>query len=832
MHRVDGTGEVMVPDKGYGALVVHEAEEVKPYSRLVEAGVLAVFLGGLYVTSLYSFMLFHSLTELIRIVIWVGIFVIAWNARRMLRNDFLPFLGIAYLCAGVVDLLHILSYAGIEGFKHLGPNLPEELWIAGRYLTAVSTFVAIAIAGRRLNLTRIFAIYVAITAALIALVFSTYFPDCYVEGKGPTQFDIASQRIITVLFLGAVVLLLVRKERFDAIVRGYLIAGYGVLVVSWGLFPFSLVDDSTLSIVRHLLRVLAFYLVYKGIIETSFSRPYSLIFKDLKDSEEALKAESAALEQRVVRQSEKLMATDQELWKEKVKRVVVEGALSATETKYQKLLETASDAIILVDAETGNILETNDRAVDLLAKPKSGIIGMHHSILHGSEEFVCPIEKLIQARGAEKFTYGEMELVGKDGGLVPVEVSASYTILGDKPVILSIVHDVSERKALEQQLLQSQKIEAIGRLAGGVAHDFNNLLTAVIGYSDRILSRLNQADPMYVEIEQIRQAGTMAANVAKQLLAFSRKQVLQPRTFSLNSAVNDIRAMIQRLLPEQIEVSFALAPELGNVKADPTQMEQVVLNLVINARDAMPEGGTLTIETDNAGLDENYARTHAEVVAGQYVVLAISDTGIGMDAETQKHLFEPFFTTKKHGEGTGLGLSTVYGIVKQSGGHVWVYSEVGKGTTFKLYLPRVEGVDEYVKIGPAPEQTVGGNETILLVEDEEIVRNLSALELEDLGYKVLKACSGENAVDVAERYENPIDLVVTDVVMPGMGGKALCEKLKHSRPEVKVLYVSGYTENAIAYQGVLEPGVAFLEKPFTPESLGRKIRQVLDEKKC
>jgi len=823
-------GETVVPDKGYGALVVHEAEETRPYGRLAEAAAVLAVLGGLYLTSLYSFLLFHSLTEIIRVVVWISIFVIAWNARHMLRSDFLPFLGIAYLCAGTIDILHVLSFAGIESFRHLGRNLPEELWIAGRYMVGISTFIAVAIAGRKLNLTRIFVVYLAVTVSLLVLVFSSYFPDCYEEESGPTEFNTVSQWITTALFFGTVVLLQWRKDRFDAVIRQYLTAGYGVLAISWVMFPFDMMEDSTFSIIRHLLRVLAFYLIYKGIIETSFNRPYSLIFKDLKDSEEALKTASVALEKKVVRQTEELQATDQELWREKVKRAVVEDALTVSEAKYQRLLETAFNAILLIDGTSGRIVEANDRAETLFGMSKSEIIGISHDVLHGNEDLVCPIERLIQARGAQKFMSGEAELRRKDGKLVPVEISASFTVLGDKPVVLSIIHDVSERKALEQQLLQSQKMEAVGRLAGGVAHDFNNILTAVLGYADRMLSRIDQRDPLYVEVQQVRRAGGIAANVAKQLLAFSRKQMLQPRTFSLNSAVNDIRTMIQRLLPEQVTVNFVLAPDLGNVKADPTQIEQVVLNLVINARDAMPDGGTLTIETANAGLDENYARSHAEVEPGRYVMLAISDTGTGMDAETQEHLFEPFFTTKKRGEGTGLGLSTVYGIVKQSGGHVWVYSEVGKGTTFKIYLPRVEGVDEYAIAGPASAQTIGGSETVLLVEDEEIVRNLAALELEDQGYRVLRACSGEDATDVARKFDGPIELIITDVVMPGMGGKALYEKLKQSRPELKVLYMSGYTEDAIAHHGVLDPGVAFLEKPFTPESLGRKIRQVLDEK--
>jgi PAS domain S-box-containing protein len=393
----------------------------------------------------------------------------------------------------------------------------------------------------------------------------------------------------------------------------------------------------------------------------------------------------------------------------------------------------------------------------------------------------------------------------------------------------ALKQELAERKRLEEQLIQSQKMEAIGRLAGGVAHDFNNLLTAIIGYSELLLGELNPYDPRRGDVEEINKAADQAAALTRQLLAFSRKQVLQPQVLDLNATVSNIEKMLRRLIGEDIDLVTILDPALGRVKADPGQIEQVLMNLAVNARDAMPQGGKLTIETTNVVLDKDYTQQHVEVQVGPYVMLAVSDTGVGMDQETQSHLFEPFFTTKGMGKGTGLGLATVYGIVKQSDGHIWVYSELGQGTTFKVYLPRVEEAAEVVQRVQVPTESLQGREIVLLVEDEDIVRDLARLVLLQRGYTVLEARDGEEAIQICEQHEGPVHLIVTDVVMPGgMSGRQLAERLATLRPGMKVLYMSGYTDNAIAHHGVLEPGMAFLQKPFAPEALARKVREALD----
>ena len=378
------------------------------------------------------------------------------------------------------------------------------------------------------------------------------------------------------------------------------------------------------------------------------------------------------------------------------------------------------------------------------------------------------------------------------------------------------------------QLRQSQKMEAVGQLAGGVAHDFNNLLTAISGYSDLGLRKLDDGAPLRRNLEEIKRASTRASSLTRQLLAFSRKQMLQAKIIDLNAIVGDMDRMLRRLIGEDIDLVTLLEPSTCRVKADPGQIEQVLLNLAVNARDAMPRGGKLTIETNHVYLDETYARAHVSVQSGHYVLLAVSDTGIGMDPNTQKRVFEPFYTTKEVGKGTGLGLSTVYGIVKQSGGSIWVYSEPGKGSTFKVYLPVVqENVESEQK--QSSSDSFHGRETVLLVEDEEMVRNLTREILEMNGYQVLTAGDGEEACKVCESYTDEIHLMITDVVMPQMSGRELCERVSKQRPEMAILYMSGYTDDAIVRHGVLDDGMPFLQKPFTPDSIARKVRELLEQ---
>ncbi len=416
----------------------------------------------------------------------------------------------------------------------------------------------------------------------------------------------------------------------------------------------------------------------------------------------------------------------------------------------------------------------------------------------------------------------------KDGATIYVEIGAHDIQFAERKARLVLSHDVTQRTLLEEQLRQAQKMEAIGQLAGGVAHDFNNLLTVILGYTQLLFDSLRGDDSSHALLEEVQKAGNRAASLTRQLLAFSRKQVLEPKVVDLNETVGHVETLLRRLIGEDVTLTTALSPRLSHVRVDQGQIEQVLMNLAINARDAMPRGGKLTIETANVELDAHYAESHPEVCPGPYVLLAMSDTGTGMDEQTKARIFEPFFTTKGAGQGTGLGLSVVHGVIRQSDGHIAVYSEKDRGTAFKIYLPpvRKEWISGMAHPAVLP-AGAKGSETILLVEDEDSVRRFARLALEMSGYTVLEARHGAEAIRLAQRYDGPIHLLVSDVIMPEMGGGVLAEQLLEARPGIKVLFVSGYTDDAVVRHGILHADVAFLQKPFTPQSLTRRVREVL-----
>ena len=504
-----------------------------------------------------------------------------------------------------------------------------------------------------------------------------------------------------------------------------------------------------------------------------------------------------------------------------------EQARRQSEEQYRNLVDGVRDIIFALTPE-GNIAALNPAFETLLGWPRDEWLGKPFEALVHAADLPEALELFGRVLRGEPRPTSQFRVRTREGGDRIVEFRASAQRREDALTgILGIGRDVTERVQLEQQLRQAQKMEAVGRLAGGIAHDFNNILTAITGYVDLLLEDLGPTDPRREDAQEVRKAADRAASLTRQLLAFSRQQVMQPRVLDLNALVTELEKMLRRLLGEDIDLATRLDPGLAAVKADPGQLEQVIVNLAVNARDAMPAGGKLTIETANTALDDAYTREHFPAKPGRYVLLAVSDTGTGMTSEVQAHLFEPFFTTKERGKGTGLGLATVYGIVKQSGGFIWVYSEPGHGSTFKIYLPQVEEAAEprAAAASPAPRR---GTETVLLAEDEAPVRAVARQVLERQGYKVLEAPSAEAALDLAQRYSGPIHLLLTDVVMPGLSGHDLAERLATLRPETRVIYMSGYTDDAITRHGMLEPGLAYVQKPFTPDVIARKVREVLD----
>jgi len=496
---------------------------------------------------------------------------------------------------------------------------------------------------------------------------------------------------------------------------------------------------------------------------------------------------------------------------------------------YNALLEASTCMIILVDDE-GKICESNNKAEQILGYRSEEIINRHIiDFVHPEyEEKARQCLKEVLSTGVSESK--ELILVHKKGKQVSVRVNCSglKNENGFNEGAVLIIDDLSEKKKLEEQLLVSQKMEAVGRLAGGIAHDFNNMLTVIMGYSELLVDFLKEDDFLRPYAEEIKLAADRASSLTHQLLVFSRKQIVQPKIININQIIKKMQGMIQRLIGEDINLVVDLEPGIGQIRADRGQIEQVIMNLVVNARDAMPEGGCLTIETGSVYLDQEYTRHHLDVKTGWYVMMAVSDSGIGMDEQTISRIFEPFFTTKSGDRGTGLGLATVYGIVRQSDGHIWVYSEPNQGSTFKIYFPLVDEETKHKKPHPGIKETFEGTETILLVEDEEAVREQIYQTLIYYGYRVLVGKNPEEVMSILSDYRGLLHLMITDVVLPQMNGYELVRYISTIHPQIKVLYISGYTEKVISQHGITNHRGLYLQKPFSPRLLLKKVRELLD----
>jgi PAS domain S-box-containing protein len=495
------------------------------------------------------------------------------------------------------------------------------------------------------------------------------------------------------------------------------------------------------------------------------------------------------------------------------------------EETFRKAFNANPEPITIATISEGRYIDVNESFLCVTGYSREEVIGrtsVELKFWQSLEDRTSFIELLRKQGSVREF---EITFRTKSGEIRTAVDSAEVIDVAGQDCVIAIFRDITEQKTLEKQLRQTQKMEAVGQLSGGIAHDFNNLLGVIIGYSEILEHRLAPDDPLQKECLQIKKAGQSAASLTRQLLAFSRQQVLEPRVLDLNAIVLNVEKMLRRLIGEHIDLRTQLDPVLGSVKADQSQIEQVIINLAVNARDAMSQGGKLIIETSNVVLDEDYARRHSPQLPGPYVLLSVADTGIGMDAETQARIFEPFFTTKELGKGTGLGLSTVYGVVRQSGGHIWVYSEPGHGTTFKIYLPLAGQTARSKQSAGSPAESLRGSETVLLVEDEEALRGLTRSLLENNGYTVLEAELPESATEIAHQHSGTIHLLLTDMVMPGMNGRDLAANLAARRPEMKVLYMSGYT--GFTHAGLADPEISLLAKPFTRETLLRKVREAL-----
>lgn len=584
--------------------------------------------------------------------------------------------------------------------------------------------------------------------------------------------------------------LYVRQEN-DSLLPAYLLRRYGVLAAGF------------LSLI---------YLITMGVA-LGLVRKQGTLLATNQSLSKSLQSIQGKLESLVRERTEELLEANR--------------ALRDSEQQYRLLFESNPHPMWVFDQQTLAFLAVNDAAVRHYGYSRDEFRDLTIKDIRPPED-VQALQEHLEARPPGRGSAGTWRHQKKDGTVITVEITSHDLVWQHGPARMVLAVDVTERRSLERQLQQAQKMEAVGHLAGGVAHDFNNLLGVILGYSELLLTHASLQGPARNQLLEIKKAGERAATLTRQLLAFSRKQIIEPVVLDLNALVADMSKLLHRLIGEDIKLVTVLSPSLGRVKADPGQLEQVVMNLAVNARDAMPNGGKLTIETANMELDEEYAHKHVTVVPGPYVLLAVSDTGVGMDEATKSRIFEPFFTTKEDGKGTGLGLATVYGIVKQSGGSIWVYSEPGRGTSFKIYLPLVS-----MPVSPPRNAEAlhapGGQETVLVVEDAEAMRKMTCDFLLSRGYTVLEAKDGPEAIGLAASHPGQIHLLVTDLVMPGMNGRELAEQLCATYENLRVLYISGYTGDAVVRLGILDGAAAFLQKPFTLHSLASKVREVLDQ---
>lgn len=684
--------------------------------QLIHYGIKSMFkwilgllvLAGILLTRLSSYLLYHSISEIFSIVVAFGIFILAWNTARFIRNSYLSIIGIGFFFVALIDSLHMLTFKGMGVLPLTSANIPTQLWLAGRYLEALILLAAPFFLKHQIKKNLIFIILSIVTMLLLGSIFLwQIFPTAYVDGSGLTLFKKTSEYVIVTIMLIAGFLLWINRSEFDEHILRSLIYFLVLSIAAEFMFTVYIGVTDWANLAGHLFKIVAFYFLYAALVDTGLSQPFDLIFHQLKKSEE------------------KNLTTQVEL-----KRLLEEG-----EVIHQELVKTFED------------------------------------------------QKRAEA----------------------------------------------EKEELNRQLLHSQKMESVGRLAGGMAHDFNNQLSVILGHAETALSTVSPDQPEYHDLQQILAAADRSANLISKLLAFSRKQIVTPLVLDLNETISSMLRMLKRMIGEDIELVWLPGNNLKPVMMDPSQVDQVLVNLIVNARDAIKGVGKITIQTGSVMIEQNTGKDTG-LPEGEYILLTIADNGCGMDDEILSHIFEPFFTTKEMGKGTGLGLATSYGIMKQNNGDIFVSSAPGVGTTFSIYLPasdmEITAIPS-VNVEPVPNP---GSGTILMVEDEVDLLQLCKDTLEDAGYSVIWANTPGEALRLVQEYIGSIDLVITDVIMPNMNGKELVSQIHMLRPGLKSLFISGYTADIIADHGMLEPDVFFLQKPFSLGALKEKVRLALGSK--
>ena len=757
------------------------------------AGILILF--GLYLSSLYNYLLFHTLAEIFSIVVACGIFIVAWNSRRILDNNYLLFLGIAFLFIGALDLVHTLGYTGMGIFHGYATNLPTQLWIAARYMESLSLLIAPLFLARRLRADLVLMVYALVTALVLGSVFYWHiFPTCFVEGVGLTPFKKISEYIISIILLGAITFLFQKRKEFDERIFRLLVAAMVITIAAELAFTFYIHAYGFSNLVGHYLKIISFYIIYKAIIETALVRPYDLLFRNLKQSEEALRKEKDFSE---------------------------------------SLIDTAQVIILVLDTE-GRIIRFNPYMEDLCGYKLDEVQGRDWFSTFLPEEDHDRISEIFRICVSDGKTQGNINpIVSKDGRKIVVEWYDNTLKDADGKTIgiLVIGQDITTRKQMEEKLLKAKNLESLGVLSGGIAHNFNNALSAITGHTELLEMDFPQDKKIADHTKTMKQSAHRMADLTNQLLAYAGGGKYNAQPMSLSEFIEDTLPLIVHNLDPDVSVETDLQPDLLNVDADLTQMQMVFSALMANSNEAMETPGRIRISTRNMELDQAFIKDHPDLKPGPYVCLSIEDDGKGMDDETRERIFEPFFTTNFIGR--GLGMPAAYGIVTNHGGAITVDSERGKGTTVSIYLPAIsaESREQGAKVVKQPKVELAmGEGTILVIEDEEVLVELFKQILEMLGYRVLEAETGKQAVEFAKTFDGQIDLALLDIKLPDMDGGRVYPLIMEARPDMKVIVCSGYSIDGPA-QEILDAGAeGFIQKPFLIAPFAEKIKEVLEGK--
>ena len=799
------------------------------HDKVMETGAWLTFLVVLFLAGRVNYLLFHSLAEVFSIAISWCIFLFAFNSRRFVSTDYFIFLGVTYLFIGFFDLLHTLAYKGMGVFPGYDANLPTQLWIATRFMESLALLAAPWFINRKLNFHYLILTFLTIGFLLLSSLFVWHnFPDCFVEGTGLTPFKKRSEYLISLILAAALAVLWRQRREFDAKVLRLLMASIILTILSELSFTFYVSVYGLSNLVGHFFKIVSFYCIYRAIIATGLESPYSLLLRKVKQHELSLQKAHDELEKRVEERTTELREANLNLRREIKEREAAEEKIRRAKVEWDRTFNSISDMVTVLDPRL-RIARTNEAIREYFETGPAEAAGRYcYHFFHNRDEICpgCPAFKTLED-GETHEKEIEYAILNKT---FLVTTSPILTETGEFHGVAHIAKDITETKKLSNQLRQSQKMEAIGTLAGGIAHDFNNILTAILGYGNLVKEQIPLESQVAADQEMVLQAAERAKQLVGQILSFSRRSEQELAPVQIQLIIKEALKLLRSSLPANIEIRQDIDNGCEAVMADPTQIHQVLMNLCTNAYQAMGEkGGVLQVSLAPIQVDPDHFMARLGLSPGPYLKLEVSDTGTGMDKQTLDHIFEPYFTTKPKGEGTGLGLSVTHGIVKNHHGHITVYSEPDRGTSFHIYLPCL-GVTEGSSLQEVPGTVPGGTERLLVVDDEEAIAGMLERVLGELGYRVTAFTDCNDAFKAFEKAPGNFDLAITDLTMPGMLGTELAAALLTIRPDLPIILCTGYGEKISEGKAKGNGIRQHVLKPVSKREIALAVRKVLDIK--